>query len=163
MTFHREFNNDFERIAVAGKTLLSKKLAPSIVGHVPRELSWYIWYALRYGAIVTAEVKDEHLGWSLLVQGRREILIGMSIVWDDPVKIKKNKRNNRNCPNRGLYRPKQRNSKRNEGWCRWRRGGKLKRLFLYFFVLWWNTSNEIRGKITSDDQNFAIIFFIGIN
>ena len=56
LTFHREFNNDFHRSAVAGKTLLPGKLAPSIVGHVPREVSRYIWYALRYGAIMTAEI-----------------------------------------------------------------------------------------------------------
>ena len=56
LTFHREFNNDFDRSTVAGKTLLPGKLAPSIVGHVPRELSRYIWYALRYGGIMTAEI-----------------------------------------------------------------------------------------------------------
>ena len=57
LTFHREFDNDFDRFAVAGKTLLSVKLAASIVGHVPLELSRHIQYALRYGAIITAEVK----------------------------------------------------------------------------------------------------------
>ena len=39
LTFYREFSNDFDRFAVAGKTLLPGKLAPSIAGHVPRELS----------------------------------------------------------------------------------------------------------------------------
>ena len=42
MTFHHEFDNNFDRFAVAGKTLLLGKLAPSIAGHVPRELSQYI-------------------------------------------------------------------------------------------------------------------------
>ena len=60
MTFHREFDNDFDGFAVTGKTLLPGKLAPPTVGHVPRKLSRYIWYALRYGAIITAEVK----GWT---------------------------------------------------------------------------------------------------
>ena len=49
------------------------------------------------------------------MQGGLEILIEMSIAWDDAVKIKKKKRKTRNLSNRGLYRPKQRNSKRNEG------------------------------------------------
>ena len=68
LTFHREFDKDFDRFAVAGKTLLSVKLAASIVGHVPLELSRHIQY---------------------LAQGGLEILIEMSIVWDDAVKIKK--------------------------------------------------------------------------
>ena len=80
LTFHREFDNDFDRFAVAGKTLLPEKLAPSIVEYVPRELSRYIWYALRYGAIITANVKDERPKRSPLVQGGLEILIEIPIV-----------------------------------------------------------------------------------
>ena len=57
MTFLWEFDNDFDRFAVAVKILLPGKLAPSLVGHVPRELSQCMWYALRYSAIITAEVK----------------------------------------------------------------------------------------------------------
>ena len=78
LTFHREIDNDFDRFAVSGKTLLPGKLAPSIV--VPRELSRYICYALRYGAIITAKVKEEGPKRSPLVQGGLEILIEMSIV-----------------------------------------------------------------------------------
>ena len=47
------------------------------------------------------------------MQSRLEVLIEMSIVWDDAVKMKKIKA--RNYSNRGLYRPKQLNPKRNEG------------------------------------------------
>ena len=45
LTFHREFDYDFDRFAVAGKTLLPGKLAPSIVGHVLREhlVCFAIW------------------------------------------------------------------------------------------------------------------------
>ena len=74
LTFHREFDNNFDRFAVAGKTLLPGKLAPSIVGHVPRELSRYICYALRYGTIITVEVKEELSLISTFVQGGLEIL-----------------------------------------------------------------------------------------
>ena len=62
-----------------------------LAGHVLRELSRYIWYALQYGAIIIAEVKDELPKRSPLVQGGLEILIEMSIVWDNAVKIKKRK------------------------------------------------------------------------
>ena len=46
LTFYREFGNDFDRFAVTRKTPQPGKLAPFIVGHIPRELSRYIWYAL---------------------------------------------------------------------------------------------------------------------
>ena len=88
LTFHREFNNIYDRFAVAGRTLLPGKLAPSTVGHVPREISRYIWYALRYGTMITAEVKDVHKKRSPLVQGGLEITIEMSILWGDLEKSK---------------------------------------------------------------------------
>ena len=74
LTFHREFDNDFDRFAVARKTLLPEKLAPSVVGHISRELSRYIWYALRYAAITSTEVKDERPNRLPLVQCGLEIL-----------------------------------------------------------------------------------------
>ena len=49
LTFHRDFDNDFDRFAVAGETPLPGKLAPPTMEHVPRQLSRYNWYALRYG------------------------------------------------------------------------------------------------------------------
>ena len=48
-------------------------------------------YGLQYGVIITAEVMDEHPRRSPLVRGGLEILIAMSIVWDDVVKIIKRK------------------------------------------------------------------------
>ena len=87
------------------------KLDRSIVQHVSRKLSQYIWHALQNGAFITAEVKDKHPQRSPLTQGGLEIIIEMSIVWDDAVK--KKKRKTRNYSNMGLYRPKQQNSGRN--------------------------------------------------
>ena len=89
LKLHSEFDNNFARFAVAGKILLPSKIAPSIVGHVQRELSRYICYALRYGNIATAEGKDELPKRLALVQRGLEILIEMSILWNDTVKIKK--------------------------------------------------------------------------
>ena len=57
----------------------------SIAGHVPR----YTWYALRYGTVMTVEVKDKRPKRSFLVQDGLEILIEMSVVWNNAVKIKK--------------------------------------------------------------------------
>ena len=88
LTFYREFDNEFDRFAVAGKALFPGKLDPSIVGHVAPELSRHIWHALRYCAIIRAEVKDKRPKRSPSVQGGLEILIEMSIIWDDAVKIK---------------------------------------------------------------------------
>ena len=39
ITFKREQNNNFDQYAVAGFAKLPGTLAPSIVGHIPRELS----------------------------------------------------------------------------------------------------------------------------
>ena len=115
------------------------KLAPSIVGHVPQELPKYIWHALQYSAIITVEVNDECLKRSLLVQGGLEILIEMSIAWDDAVKIKKRKEKPE-IVQIGDYR-EQCNKNRNKGWCRW------KDCFFYSFVLWWNTSNFLKKSL----------------
>ena len=93
LTFHCESDNDFDRFVVTGKTLLPGKQAPLIAGHDPLELSQCIWYALWYGAIITTEVKDECPKRSPLVQGGLEILIEMSIIWNDAIKIKKDKKN----------------------------------------------------------------------
>ena len=57
----------------------------SIAGHVPR----YTWYALRCGTVMTVEVKDKRPKRSFLVQDGLEILIEMSVVWNNAVKIKK--------------------------------------------------------------------------
>ena len=76
----------FQQICCSWEKILPGKLAPSIVGHVPRELSQY---ALRYDATITAEVKDEDPKRSPLVQGGLEIVIQVFIVWDDAFKMKK--------------------------------------------------------------------------
>ena len=57
LTFFCEFDCDFDSFVVAVKILLPGKLAPSLVGHVPRELSQYMWYALRYSAINQQRLK----------------------------------------------------------------------------------------------------------
>ena len=66
-----------DRFAIDGKTMLLGKLELSTVGHVPREISQYIWYASLHGAVVTVEVKDNEPKNSPLVQGGLEIVTDM--------------------------------------------------------------------------------------
>ena len=46
ITLKREHDNVHDRFAVSGLTTLRGRLAPVVVGHIPRELSRYVWYAL---------------------------------------------------------------------------------------------------------------------
>ena len=48
--FKQERNNRYHRFALAGMTKLPGTLAESIVGHMPRELSCFIWYVIERGA-----------------------------------------------------------------------------------------------------------------
>ena len=54
ISFKQERNNCYDRFAVAGMTKLPGTLAASIVDHMPRELSRFIWYAIERGARITA-------------------------------------------------------------------------------------------------------------
>ena len=65
------------------KTNLPGTLCPSTVGHIPLELSRYIWYALERGASVNAEVKSVKYKPSPLVQGGLEIPIEVTVRWAD--------------------------------------------------------------------------------
>ena len=67
--FKRELDNPYDRFAVAGKAKLPGKLCPVIVGHVPREMSRHIWYAIREGAEFSGVVKLVEPKPSPLLQG----------------------------------------------------------------------------------------------
>ena len=60
---------------------LTRNVIPSTVGHIPLELSRYIWYALERGASVNAEVKSVKYKPSPLVQGGLEIPIEVTVRW----------------------------------------------------------------------------------
>ena len=83
LIFKQERNNERDRFAVAGQTNLPGTLSPSTVGHIPLELSRYIWYALERGASVNAEVKSVKYKPSPLVQGGLEIPIEVTVRWAD--------------------------------------------------------------------------------
>ena len=59
------------------------KLAPDIIGHIPREISRHMWYAMAKGADVTARVIDTRPKRSPLIQGGVEILIMVNVEWDN--------------------------------------------------------------------------------
>ena len=83
----REHNNPHDHFAVAGKTMLKGKIAPVTVGHVPRELARYVWYAIMEGAKFEAVVQQEKEKPSPLVQGGLEIIIKMKATWGSQEKL----------------------------------------------------------------------------
>ena len=59
------------------------KLAPVAVGHVPCELSQYIWHAIERGAICGATVLDPTPRPSPLLQGRLKVLLEVRVKSND--------------------------------------------------------------------------------
>ena len=51
IVFNQENNNFHNRFAVAGQTKLPGKLSMTTVGHIPREISRFFWYALKTGLV----------------------------------------------------------------------------------------------------------------
>ena len=78
ITFKQEFENPHDRFAVAGKAKLPAKFCTVTVGHVRREISRHVWYALKEGAEVSATVKAMSPKPSPLNQGGLEIMITMN-------------------------------------------------------------------------------------
>ena len=68
--------------------MLPGKIASVIVGHVPKEISGYIWFAIQKGAKVSAIVVNTEWQPSPLIQGSLEILITMKIVWENEKNIR---------------------------------------------------------------------------
>ena len=82
--FKRELDNPHDRFAVAAKTKLPGKLCAVIVGHVPREMSRHVWYAIREGAEFSGMLKSVAPRPSPLLQGGLEIIITMTAKWQNP-------------------------------------------------------------------------------
>ena len=61
--------------------LLRGTLDVTIVGHIPRELSSYIWFALQLGAEITGKVKSDRHRPSPLLQGGLEIPVTVTVEW----------------------------------------------------------------------------------
>ena len=59
----------------------------SLPGNVPREISRHVWYAIEYGAYLSAEVQDPVPRRSPLEQGGLEILRELTVSWEDFEKL----------------------------------------------------------------------------
>lgn len=81
ISFKREHNNCHDKFAVAGLALLPGKLSRDIVGHVPRELSRYVLFAMEKGAEFTGKVISDKRKRSPLLQGGLEIPISITVKW----------------------------------------------------------------------------------
>ena len=88
LKFRVERNNAYDDFAVAGFTKLPGVLLPSIVGHVPRELSRYVWFALEHGASIHGKVKSEMHRPSPLLQGGLEIPVTVTVEWENYLSLK---------------------------------------------------------------------------
>ena len=59
------------------------KIGHAEVGHIPRELSRYMWYALDGGTIISTKVISDKYKPSPLSQGRLEIPIKVFVGWSN--------------------------------------------------------------------------------
>ena len=46
--------------SIAWKLQKKDKLVPVVVGHIPREISRFVWYFIKYGGKVCSQVHSEH-------------------------------------------------------------------------------------------------------
>ena len=92
INFKQERNNRYDRFAVAGMTKLPGTLAASIVGHMPRELSRFIWYAIERGARITATLVSTQAKDSPLVQGGLEIPVIVKVEWENEINLQRLKK-----------------------------------------------------------------------
>ena len=83
ITFKREHNNVRDRFAVSGLVTLRGTLAHAVVGHVPKELSRYVWYAFEQGTKFTGRVISVKPKRSPLIQGGLEIPMVVSVQWSN--------------------------------------------------------------------------------
>ena len=83
IAFAREEKNPYERLAISGSAKISGTKGRAVVGHIPRELSRYMWHALDSGAIISRKViSDEYRPWCLF-QGGLEIPIKVFVSWSN--------------------------------------------------------------------------------
>lgn len=78
-----ERGNMYDSNAMAGKILLPGTLAPSIVGHIPKEISRYTRYIVEHGASIDAFVLATLHRQSPLIQGGLEIPIKLVVKLTD--------------------------------------------------------------------------------
>ena len=63
LTLKREHDNRHDKFAIAGKTMLKGKIGLVFVGHIPRELSRYTWYAIQEGRSLKLQYPKKNLSY----------------------------------------------------------------------------------------------------
>ena len=66
ITFAREQKIPYDRFAISGSDKIPGKIGCVVVGHIPRELTRYMLYALDSGAILLGKVRSDKCKPSLL-------------------------------------------------------------------------------------------------
>ena len=79
----RRKKNPYDRFANSGSAKIPGKIGRVVVGHIPRELSRYMWHPLDSGAIISGKVISDKFKSSPLFQGGLEILIKVLVSWSD--------------------------------------------------------------------------------
>ena len=69
--------------AVAWKLQKKDTLVPVVVGHIPREISWFVWYSVKYGGNVCSQVHSERPRLSPIPSGGLEILLMAKLTISD--------------------------------------------------------------------------------
>ena len=82
ITFAREKKRPYDRFAISGSAKIPGKIGHIVAGHIPRELSRYMWYALDTGTIISGKVIPDKYKPSPLFQGL-EILIKVFVSSSD--------------------------------------------------------------------------------
>ena len=83
MRCSHERNNIYDRYAIAASKRLRGRLADSIMGHLPREISRATRFFLLRGGMVHLKVTDENNHRSPLIQGGLEIPVELICEMDD--------------------------------------------------------------------------------
>ena len=78
----REHNNEHDKFAVARRVTMRGRFGWIVVGHIPKELSRYVWYSIQEGVKYDVEVYKKKPMPSPLLQGGLEIPIKVSVTWD---------------------------------------------------------------------------------
>ena len=71
----REHNNEHDKFEVAGRVTMRGRFGWIVVGHIPKELSCYVWYSIQEGEVYDVEVYKKKPMASPLLQGGLEIPI----------------------------------------------------------------------------------------
>ena len=83
MRCSHERNNIYDRYAIAANKRLRGRLADSIIGHLPIEISTATRFFLLRGEMVYLKVTDENYHRSPLIEGGLEIPVAVICEMDD--------------------------------------------------------------------------------